>query len=73
MPRFEIVLRDRTVEVVQGADAYQQEGPVTTFFRVGDGRAVVDCWATRVASFRTADLLMVRRIEPEEALRVLAG
>lgn len=71
--RFEIVLRDRTVEIVEGADAYQQEGPMTTFFRVGEGRSVVDCWATRMASFRTADLVMVRRIESEAGLRVLAG
>ena len=63
MPEFEVVLKDRTVEVIGGADAYQQEGPMTTFFRRGDGREVVDCWSTRMASFRTADLLMVRRRE----------
>ena len=53
-------MRDRSVELVDGADAYQQEGPMTTFFRRGDGRAVIDSWSTRVASFRTADLLAVR-------------
>jgi hypothetical protein len=77
MPRFEIVLKDRTVEVVDGADAYQQEGPMTTFFRLGEGRSVVDCWATRMVSFRTADLVMVRRVDQSPAagagLRVLAG
>ncbi|MGE3620809.1 MAG: hypothetical protein AB7L84_10135 [Acidimicrobiia bacterium] len=72
MPRFEVVLRDRTIEVVEGADAYQQEGPMTTFFRLGQGRSVVDCWSTRIASFRTADLVMVRRDEVEANLRVLA-
>ncbi|HET9609871.1 MAG TPA: hypothetical protein VFP06_09695, partial [Acidimicrobiales bacterium] len=46
-----------------GADAYQQEGPMTTFFRRGDGRDVIDSWSTRMASFRTADLLVVRRRE----------
>jgi hypothetical protein len=61
MPSYEVVLKDRSVEVVDGADAYQQEGPMTTFFRLGQGRQVVDCWATRMASFRTADLVMVRR------------
>ena len=64
MPEFEVVLKDRTVEVIGGADAYQQEGPMTTFFRRGDGREVVDCWSTRMASFRTVDLLMIRRREP---------
>ncbi|HZA78618.1 MAG TPA: hypothetical protein VE623_19740 [Acidimicrobiales bacterium] len=63
MPTFEVILRDRTVETVERADAYQQEGPMTTFFRRGDGREVIDSWSTRVASFRTADLLAVRRHE----------
>jgi hypothetical protein len=63
MPTFEVMLRDRSVETVAGADAYQQEGPMTTFFRRGDGREVVDSWSTRIASFRTADLLAVRRCE----------
>ncbi|HEY8526872.1 MAG TPA: hypothetical protein VIL48_18010 [Acidimicrobiales bacterium] len=65
MPTFEVILRDRSVERVEGADAYQQEGPMTTFFRRGDGRDVIDSWSTRIASFRTADLMIVRRLEPE--------
>jgi hypothetical protein len=67
MPTYELMLKDRSVELVEGADAYQQEGPMTTFFRRADGRDVVDSWSTRVASFRTADLLAVRRREAEEA------
>lgn len=63
MPQFEVILHDNTTEVVQDADAYQQEGPMTTFFRCGNGRDVIDSWSTRVASFRTADLRMVRRHE----------
>ncbi|MFP3902043.1 MAG: hypothetical protein ACLFXM_14415 [Acidimicrobiia bacterium] len=61
MPTFEVTMRDRSIELVDGADAYQQEGPMTTFFRRGDGRDVIDSWSTRVASFRTDDLLAVRR------------
>ena len=61
MPTFEVILRDGAVETVDGADAYQQEGPMTTFFRRGDGRDVIDSWSTRMASFRTADLMVVRR------------
>jgi hypothetical protein len=34
---------------------------MTTFFCRDDGRSVVDCWSTRVASFRTSEILMVRR------------
>jgi hypothetical protein len=67
MPTFEVILRDGAVETVDGADAYQQEGPMTTFFRRGDGRDVIDSWSTRMASFRTADLLVVRRREALEA------
>jgi hypothetical protein len=63
MPTYEVVLQDRSVELVGGADAYQQEGPMTTFFRRADGRDVIDSWSTRVASFRTADLLVIRRHE----------
>jgi hypothetical protein len=73
MPTFEVTLRDRTVEIVGGADAYQQEGPMTTFFRRGDGRDVIDSWSTRVASFRTADLLAVRRHEGAAAHSATAG
>ncbi len=61
---FEITLRDRTKESIDGADGYQQEGQMTTFFRHGDGRQVVDCWSTRVASFRTSEVLIIRRLNP---------
>jgi hypothetical protein len=67
MPRFEVILQDNTVEVVDEADAYQQEGPMTTFFRCGTGRDVIDSWSVRIASFRTADLRMVRRYDSAAA------
>lgn len=59
MATYDVTLRNQTVESVD-ADAYQLEGPMTTFFRLGEGREVVDCWARRVASIRTADILVVR-------------
>ena len=75
MPTFEVTLRDpgprgrgsgeQRVETVHGADAYQQEGPMTTFFHRAHGRDVIDSWSTRIASFRTADLLIVRRRDGE--------
>jgi hypothetical protein len=58
--RFDVTLRDGSVEHVTGADAYQQEGTMTTFFRT-EGRRTVDCWAVRMASFRTDQVLAVRR------------
>lgn len=63
MPQFEVMLHNQTIEVIEDADAYQQEGPMTTFFRCGNGRDVIDSWSTRVASFRTADLRVIRRRE----------
>jgi hypothetical protein len=80
MATFEVMLQDRSVEVVEGADAYQQEGPMTTFFRRGQGRDLIDSWSTRMVSFRTADLLVVRRRErsgeaasEDATLRAIAG
>ncbi|MCU0267520.1 MAG: hypothetical protein MUF83_02625 [Acidimicrobiales bacterium] len=70
MAMFEVRLKDRSVEVVEGADAYQQEGQMTTFFQTRGARQVVDCWSTRVASFRTSEILVVRRragVEVDEA------
>jgi len=58
-------MRDRTRELIEGADAYGQEGQMTTFFWHGDGREVVDCWSTRIASFRTSEVLIIRRVEGE--------
>lgn len=63
MHRYQITLKDRSEEHVDGADAYQQEGPMTTFFQTGSGRNVVDTWSSRVASFRTAEVIAIRRLD----------
>jgi hypothetical protein len=55
-----VQLVDDTAELIDHADAYQQEGPLTTFFRTAPGRSVIDCWSTRLASFRTADIRVIR-------------
>jgi hypothetical protein len=73
MPTYHVTLKDHTVEVIEGADADQQEGQMTTFFATREGRDVVDSWAVRVASFRTSEILIVRRwpnlmVERERAL-----
>lgn len=61
MASFEIRLRDGTVEVIEGADAYQPDGQFTTFFAFEEGRSVVDSWSVRVASIRSAEIVAVRR------------
>jgi hypothetical protein len=66
MASFEIKLKDGTVEIIEGADAYQPDGQFTTFFAL-DGRSVVDCWSVRVASIRSAEIVAVWRREPAAA------
>lgn len=67
--RYEVLLTDGLVEV-DGADAYAPDGQMTTFYRCRDGRGTIDVWATRVASFRTADILRIHRVEAPAAVLV---
>ena len=67
--RYEILLTDGLVEI-DGADAYGPDGQMTTFYRCRDGREIIDVWATRISSFRTADILRIRRVESPAAARV---
>lgn len=60
MATFHVTLTDQTISEIDG-DAYQQEGPLTTFFRLEPGRQVIDSWSVRLASFRTVDILAIRR------------
>jgi len=62
---YEITMKDQARERIDGADAYAQEGQLTTFFRTTSARQVVDCWSIRLASFRTSEILAVRRIEDQ--------
>ncbi len=71
MALFSVTLSDQTIEDVHGADAYQQEGPLTTFFALADNRNVIDSWSTRLASYRTADIVKVRRIVHGEGTPML--
>ena len=61
MALFAVTLNDQTTDVVEGADAYQQEGPLTTFFAFQSNRRVIDSWSIRMASYRTADITAIRR------------
>lgn len=62
MNQFEIALANGETVMVAGADAYQPEGPLTTFFAAGSSRQTIDSWSVRVASFRTTDIVAVRRV-----------
>jgi hypothetical protein len=64
---YEVMLSDGQSELVLAAEGYQQEGPLTTFFRGDFGRPVLDSWSVRVASYRTTDIARIRRVEVVEA------
>ncbi|HYH50520.1 MAG TPA: hypothetical protein VEG38_13325 [Acidimicrobiia bacterium] len=57
----DIVLADGEVVEIRGANAYVQEGPLTTFFHSGRSRAAIDSSAERVASFQTTDIRRITR------------
>jgi hypothetical protein len=63
---FLVRFDDDTTTMVQGADAYEQEGPLTTFFdRNGAGR-LASAFAERMASFRTNRIVEIRRTDAHE-------
>jgi hypothetical protein len=57
---FEVTLTDESTELVDGADSYQQEGPLTTFYG-GDRPRPLDSWSVKVASYRTDRIARIRR------------
>jgi hypothetical protein len=64
---FLVRFDDDTTTMVQGADAYEQEGPLTTFFdRNGAGR-LASAFADRMASFRTSQIVEIRRADVPSA------
>lgn len=74
MARFTVTLTDQTIDLVEGADAYQQEGPLTTFFAFTGDRRVIDSWSVRLASYRTSDISAIRRtVATEPATTRAAG
>ena len=54
---FLVRFEDETTTVVHGADAYEQEGPLTTFFDRNGGGRLASAFTLRVASFRTVSPL----------------
>ncbi len=52
--RYEVLLNDGSVEVIDNVDGYAPDGCLTTFFTVDAGRAIrLDPWAVRVMSLRS--------------------
>jgi hypothetical protein len=61
---FLVHFEDDTTTLVDEADAYEQEGPLTTFFdRSGGAGRLASAFAVRVASFRTARVVEIRRFD----------
>lgn len=69
---FVVHFEDDTTTIVDDADSYEQEGPLTTFFDRNGGGRLASAFAVRVASFRTAKIVEVRRGTTETAA-TLAG
>lgn len=63
MAAYLIQQTDDGSRIVSGADTYAPEGALTTFFATRGERGVVDSWAKRVASFRTAGIASIERVE----------
>ena len=63
MSTFEVVLAGEGPPQLVSADAYEQEGPMTTFFTCESSHVRLDSWALRLASFRSADIRMIRRVD----------
>ncbi len=63
MAQFTIQLSKGETITIEEADTYQFEGPLTTFFSTGSSRQVIDSWSTRVASYRTADIVSIERFD----------
>lgn len=64
---FEVTLIDESVELVAGADSFQQEGPMTTFFGSDGRHRTLDYWSTKVASFRTDRIVKIRMLSAPDA------
>ena len=63
MAQFAIQLSKGETITIAEADTYQFEGPLITFFSTGSSRQVIDSWSTRVASYRTADVVSIERFD----------
>ena len=58
---FDVMTLEGDTEVVADANAYQLEGPFTTFFVADGGHGKISGWSVRVASLRTDRIASIRR------------
>lgn len=68
---FDVRFEDDTTTQVFDADAYEQEGPLTTFFDRNGGGGLSSAFALRVASFRTSRIVEIRRVERAEGAELV--
>jgi hypothetical protein len=64
---FVVNFDDDSSTLVHGADAYEQEGPLTTFFDRNGGGRLASAFTERVASFRTSRIVEIRRVDAQLA------
>jgi hypothetical protein len=64
---FVVCFDDDSSTLVHGADAYEQEGPLTTFFDRNGGGRLASAFTERVASFRTSRIVEIRRLDVQLA------
>ena len=64
---FVVSFDDESSTSVHGADAYEQEGPLTTFFDRNGGGRLASAFTERVASFRTSRIVEIRRLDVQLA------
>ena len=64
---FVVSFDDDSSTLVHGADAYEQEGPLTTFFDRNGGGRLTSAFTERVASFRTNRIVEIRRVDAQLA------
>jgi hypothetical protein len=69
---FEVRFEDETTTQVLDADAYEQEGPLTTFFDRNGGGGLASAFALRVASFRTSRIVEIRRVQFAATARLVS-
>jgi hypothetical protein len=60
---FLVRFEDDTTTTVHNADAYEQEGPLTTFFDRNYAGRLASAFAVRIASFRTSRIIEIRRAD----------
>ncbi len=63
---FAITTTDGAVEQIDGADSYELEGPLTTFFSAEGAHARLTAWSVRIASIRTDRIASIRRVDPAD-------